>query len=111
MSLQKLQLFGFFCLTQPTEEQILDYYYYDKAVTLNIIMAHLFLVGRPEIVPNKLHNGGNFIEWNDELGLSVLGKAGSPVETMRDDLPTLKLDKLFILVSIMTDWPVNTRNT
>ena len=50
-------LVGFFCLTQPTEEQILDYYYYDKAVTLNIIMAHLFLVGSPEIVPNKLHNG------------------------------------------------------
>ena len=41
----------------------------------------------------------------------MLGKAGSPVETMRDDLPTLKLDKLFISVPIMTDRPVNTHNT
>ena len=30
---------------------------------------------------------------------------------MKDDLPTLKLDKLFIFLSIMTDRPVNTHNT
>ena len=36
--------------------------------------------------------------------------ARSPGERMKDDLPTLKLDKLFISVSIMTDWPVNTHN-
>ena len=41
----------------------------------------------------------------------MLGKAGSPVETMRDDLPTLKLDKLFTLLSIMTEWLVYTHNT
>lgn len=38
------------------------------------------------------------------------GKAWSPGEKMKDHLPTLKLDKLFILVSIMTDWPVDTSN-
>ena len=36
--------------------------------------------------------------------------ARSPGERMKDDRPTLKLDKLFIWVSIMTDWPVNTHN-
>ena len=37
--------------------------------------------------------------------------ARSPGEKMKDDLPTLELDKLFILVSIMTDRPVDTHNT